>query len=202
MVERKIGGGSLCAKRTYQSRHNICKFSQVWYYPHLGVNVSLGDFQCQYDTRDALPIVQTWASQALMPYNHTTTPYPIIARSRLHQAIGTGRKCPSLSYFASTTLLVQIFPKYPASWSQVQLTKESIIQRHSPNILGIDIIHKIGINIKEHRHIHRLPGIQPLLLKAKTLDLAEISSHLSWRDAVCCHAYDVLVRCVRCCVEC
>lgn len=74
--------------------------------------------------------------------------------------------------------------------------KKRIIQRYSLNPLHIDIIHKLGINIKENRHIHRLARVQPLLLKTKALNLGKILRHLTRRNGVCGYADDVFVRLV------
>ena len=74
--------------------------------------------------------------------------------------------------------------------------EERVTQRHSLNPLHIDIVHKVRVDIKENRHVHRLARIQPLLLKAKALNLAEIRRHLPRRDRVRGHTNDVLVRLV------
>lgn len=71
--------------------------------------------------------------------------------------------------------------------------EKRITQRHRLNPLHIDIRDKLRINIKKHGHIHRLARIQPLLLEAKALDLAEIRRHLAGRHRVRGHADDVLV---------
>lgn len=73
------------------------------------------------------------------------------------------------------------------------LTKEGITQRDSLNALHVQIIQQIGIEIEEDGHVHRLARIQPLLLKAETLDLAEIRRTLRRRHAVRRHANDVAV---------
>jgi len=77
------------------------------------------------------------------------------------------------------------------------LTEERITQRHLLNPLHGWIIHKLRVDVEEDRHIHRLPGIQPLLLEAETLDLAEILRDLARRHAVRRHADDILRRIVR-----
>lgn len=74
--------------------------------------------------------------------------------------------------------------------------EERVTQRHSLNPLHVDVVHKVGVNIKENGHVHRLARIQPLLLKAKALDLAKIRRHLPRRDRVRGHSNDVLVRLV------
>jgi hypothetical protein len=79
--------------------------------------------------------------------------------------------------------------------------EKCIIQRHRNDPLHIDILRKLRINIEEHRHIHGLPRIQPLLLEAKALDLGKVGCHLSWCDRVCRHANDVLFGVVGSCVE-
>jgi hypothetical protein len=79
--------------------------------------------------------------------------------------------------------------------------KKRITQRDRFNTLHIRIHDKLGINIKENRHIHRLARIQPLLLKTKTLYLAEIRRHLARRHAVGCDADDVFGGLVGCRVE-
>jgi len=78
-----------------------------------------------------------------------------------------------------------------------KLTEKRIIQRDSLNPSHIRIIHKIRINIEEHWHIHGLASIQPLFLKAETLNLAEVWRNLSGTDTVCCYSYDVCVGIVR-----
>jgi len=80
--------------------------------------------------------------------------------------------------------------------------EECITERNLLNALHIDIIHKLRINVKENRHIDRLARIQPLLLEAEALDLAEILRHLSRGNTVCRNTDDVLVRGVRRRVEC
>lgn len=72
--------------------------------------------------------------------------------------------------------------------------KKRIAQRNLLNPPHIWVIRKIRIDIKEHRHIHRLPSIQPLLLEAKTLNLREILRHLSRRHAIRRHPNDILIR--------
>jgi hypothetical protein len=79
--------------------------------------------------------------------------------------------------------------------------KKRITQRNCLNALHIRIHDKLGVNIKENRHIHRLPRIQPLLLEAKALYLAEIRRHLARRHAVGCDADDVFTGLVGCGVE-
>lgn len=74
--------------------------------------------------------------------------------------------------------------------------EERVTQRHSLNPLHVDVVHKVRINIEENRHVHCLARIQPLLLKAKTLNLAEIRRHLPRRDRVRSHSDDILVRLV------
>lgn len=70
--------------------------------------------------------------------------------------------------------------------------KKSIIQRDRLNALHIRIRCKLRVNIKEHGHIDRLARIQPLLLEAETLDLAEVGGYLAGRDAVGGDADDVV----------
>ena len=70
-------------------------------------------------------------------------------------------------------------------------TEKRIRKRDGVNLRHGRIIHKFRIDEKKHRHIHRLPRIQPLLLEAKTLYLAEIRRHLRGRDAVRSYADDV-----------
>lgn len=71
--------------------------------------------------------------------------------------------------------------------------EKRITQRHRLNPLHINIRHKLRINIEEHWHIDRLTRIQPLLLEAETLDLAEIRGHLTRGDRVRGDADDVFV---------
>ena len=70
--------------------------------------------------------------------------------------------------------------------------KKRITERHLHNPLHRRIITKLRINIKENRHIHRLARIQPLLLKAKTLNLAKILRDLARRHAVRCNPDNIL----------
>lgn len=78
-----------------------------------------------------------------------------------------------------------------------KLTKERIAQRHLLNAPHVRIIDKVRVDVEEHRHIHRLARIQPLLLKAEALDLAEIRRNLARRHAVCRYPDDILVALVR-----
>lgn len=75
--------------------------------------------------------------------------------------------------------------------------EKRVTQRHSLNPLHIRIGNELRVDVKENRHIHRLPRIQPLLFEAKTLDLAEIRGNLAGRNRVRRHADDVLGRLVR-----
>lgn len=113
--------------------------------------------------------------------------------SRTHLDAGTGDKCPFLSYFASTPDIVRTSPTHSNPFSYDQLTEESIIQRNSINPPHTRIPQKLRINIKENRHIHRLPLIQPLLLKAKTLYLAKIRRHLRRRHTIRRDADNILL---------
>lgn len=72
-----------------------------------------------------------------------------------------------------------------------QLTEKSVRQGNRINPLHIRIRRKIRINEEENRHIHRLPRIKLLLLKAEALNLAEIRRHLSRRHAICCDSNDI-----------
>jgi hypothetical protein len=74
--------------------------------------------------------------------------------------------------------------------------EKRVTQRHSLNPLHVDIVHKVGVNIEENRHIDRLARVQPLLLKAEALNLAEIRRHLPRRDRVCGNSDDILIRLV------
>lgn len=75
--------------------------------------------------------------------------------------------------------------------------EKRITQRHRLNTLHVDIRHKLWVNVEKHRHIDCLARVQPLLLKAETLDLAEVRRHLARRDRVGCDADNVLVGLVR-----
>jgi hypothetical protein len=79
--------------------------------------------------------------------------------------------------------------------------EERIAQRHCFDTLHIDIPRKLRVNVKENRHVHCFPRIQPLLLEAKALDLAKIRRNLTRRYGIGSDADDVLVRSVRCRVE-
>lgn len=76
----------------------------------------------------------------------------------------------------------------------LKLTEERITQGHRLNPPHLRITRKLRIDEKEDRHIHRLPRRQPLLLEAKTLDLAEVRRHLPGTDAVGRHPDDVFGR--------
>ena len=65
-----------------------------------------------------------------------------------------------------------------------ELTKKSIRQSNSINALHGRILCKIWIDKEENRHIHRLAGIQLLLLKAEALNLAEVRRNLARGHAV------------------
>lgn len=75
--------------------------------------------------------------------------------------------------------------------------EESIAQCHRLYPLHVYVACKLGVNVEEHGHIHRLARVQPLLLKAKALDLGKVRRHLPWRYAVRRHPDDVLLRRVR-----
>lgn len=79
--------------------------------------------------------------------------------------------------------------------------EKSVVQRYRPDILRVNIVNELRINIEENWHIDSLASIQPLFLKAEALDLAEVSSDLSWRDRICRHSDNVFRRFVRCSVE-
>jgi hypothetical protein len=69
--------------------------------------------------------------------------------------------------------------------------EKRITQRHCLDPLHIRVHDKLGINVKEHRHIHRLARIQTLLLEAKALDLAKVRRNLARCDTVCRNANDI-----------
>lgn len=62
--------------------------------------------------------------------------------------------------------------------------EKRITQRNLINPPHIQIIQQIRVQVEENRHIDRLSGIQPLLLEAETLYLAEVRSHLRGCHAV------------------
>lgn len=80
--------------------------------------------------------------------------------------------------------------------------EKGIIQGDCSDIFRIDIVHKLRIDVEEHWHIHCFPSIQTLLLKAKTLDLAEVWCYLAGSHRVCRYSYYIVGRLVRCGVEC
>lgn len=82
-----------------------------------------------------------------------------------------------------------------------QLTKEGIVESYGLDTPHIQVVQQIGVQVEKDRHVHRLAGVQPLLLEAEALDLAEIRSALSRSDAVCRDTNDVLVALVRRCIE-
>ena len=75
--------------------------------------------------------------------------------------------------------------------------EKCITQRNRLNTLHIRVRDKLGIDIKEDGHIDCLSRIQPLLLKAEALDLAEIGRYLARSDRVCCYTNNVFGRFVR-----
>ena len=99
------------------------------------------------------------------------------------------------SYHTSPLFKVSTNPPTPSLGKQ--LTKKRITQRDLLNAPHVRVIHKIRINIKENRHINRLARIQPLLLKAKTLNLAKIRRHLSRSNTIRRYADDILVTLIR-----
>ena len=80
-------------------------------------------------------------------------------------------------------------------------TEKRITERNLLNAPHIRIIYKIRIDIEEDRHINRLSCIQPLFLKAKTLNLAKIRRNLSRRNTICCNPNNILVTFVRSSIE-
>lgn len=73
----------------------------------------------------------------------------------------------------------------------VSRLEEGIRQCDLHNTLHRWVITELRINIKENRHIHRLPRIQPLFLKTKTLDLRKVLRDLARGDGVGSYADDV-----------
>ena len=82
-----------------------------------------------------------------------------------------------------------------------QHTKEGIRQRYRLDTPHVQVGQKVWVQVEEDRHVHRLPGAQSLLFKAKTLDLAEIGSYLAGCYAVCSDPNDVGIAQVGGCVE-
>jgi hypothetical protein len=70
--------------------------------------------------------------------------------------------------------------------------EKRITQRNRLDALHVRIHDKLWIDVEKHGHIDRLAGIQPLLLEAEALDLAEVRRHLARGHAVRRHADDVL----------
>ena len=99
-----------------------------------------------------------------------------------------------------TSLLLQV--STVLKFVRVPPTEKRVTQRNLLNPPHVRIIHKIRINIKENRHIHRLPSIQPLLLETKTLNLAEVRCNLARRHTIRRHPNYILIRHIRRCVEC
>lgn len=106
----------------------------------------------------------------------------------------TGRSC-RIELLHRILAPVPIKRKLPHS--KKRLTEEGIAQRHLLNPLHVRVIHKLRINVEEHRHIHRLPSIQSLLLETETLDLAEMRRHLPRCHAVRRYPNDILRRLIR-----
>lgn len=73
------------------------------------------------------------------------------------------------------------------------LTEKCVVERNCFHTLHVQIIQQVRIQVKEHRHIHRLSSIQSLLLKAEALNLAKVRGTLSRGDTVCRNTNDVLV---------
>ena len=77
------------------------------------------------------------------------------------------------------------------------LTEERIIQGDRLDPLHIHILHKLRIDVEEDWHIYSLTRAQPLLLKAETLNLAEVWRHLRRRYTVRRHTDDIITALVR-----
>lgn len=71
--------------------------------------------------------------------------------------------------------------------------EEGIAKRDCLDAFHVDVRDELGIDVEEHRHIHCLACIQPLLFEAKALDLAEVWSDLSWCHRVRCNADDIFI---------
>ena len=124
--------------------------------------------------------------------------FQIVILNIFIQRIGTGCRCPFLSYFASISSISissPILHRYQRG--RTPHTEKCIRKRDSVNLVHGWIIHKVRINEKKYRHIYRLPRIQPLLLKAETLNLAKIRRHLCRRHTVRSHAYNIFTAFVR-----
>ena len=73
------------------------------------------------------------------------------------------------------------------------LTEEGVVERHRFDALHVQIIEQIRVQVEENGHVDRLAGVEPLLLEAEALDLAEVGCALRRGDAVGGNANDVLV---------
>ena len=67
---------------------------------------------------------------------------------------------------------MQSFRKWPAGdFSNLTLNTQDTHKRAHTHTPAVPVGSQFWVNVKEHGHVHRLPGAQPLLLKAKALDL-------------------------------
>lgn len=55
--------------------------------------------------------------------------------------------------------------------AEERLTEERIVERNRVDVAHVRIAQKVRINVEEDGHVDRLAGIQPLLFKAKALNL-------------------------------
>ena len=74
-----------------------------------------------------------------------------------------------------------------------RLTEERVVQGNGIDALHRRILQELRIDVEEHRHIHRLTLVQPLLLETKALNLAEVRRNLCWCDAICRHSDDIFL---------
>lgn len=96
-----------------------------------------------------------------------------------------------MSYFASG---IWSAPSRFSPSRKSRRTEEGIVQRNSLDTLHVRVPTELRIDVEEHGHVDRLAFIEPLLLEAETLDLAEIRCDLRWRHAVRRHPDYVLGR--------
>ena len=52
--------------------------------------------------------------------------------------------------------------------------EEGVTEDDVAHARGVRVRHKVGIDVKENRHVHLLARLQSLLLEAETLNLVEM----------------------------
>ena len=85
-------------------------------------------------------------------------------------------------------------PRYvDLSVSIIPSLEKSIIERDGLYPLHVEVLEEIRVQVEEDGHVDRLVCLEPLLLEAEALNLAEVGRHLRGCDAVRGDADNVLV---------